>query len=162
MSGISPGTMQLMNMGFGAATSALSGIAQWKEGSAQRDMFDRNADIELQKMEEERAISQQKYSQLSGRQRILYAKAGVDIGSGSPLLVMMDTAMEQEIADSRIEKAGKDRASMLRLYGDQAAYSGKQAGISTWLTGIGNVANQYYDYASANAKAPKAPKAPKK
>jgi hypothetical protein len=152
MSAISPGTMQLMNMGFGAATSALQGAAQWKAGSAEKDLYNQNANLELQKMEEERLASLEKYSELSGKQRSLYAQAGVDLSSGSPLLILMDTALDQKTADQRIARAGKSRASMLRYYGDTAAYSGKQAGVSTFLTGITKSANQYYDYISTNAK----------
>lgn len=146
MTAISPGTMQLMNMGFGAVSSGLSGVAQWRAGSAEQQAYNQNADLELQKMEEERSASYQKYSQLSGRQRVLYAKAGVDPNSGSPLLTLLDTALEQEVADKRIQRAGRSRSDMLRYYGQTAASAARTTGLTTFLTGLGVSANQYYEY----------------
>jgi hypothetical protein len=150
MSQMSAGTLQMMNMGLGAVSGGLSGIAQWKAGSAERNAYRANAELEIQKAAEEEQASAEKYTRLSGQQRLLYAQAGVDLSSGSPLLVMMDTAMNQAVASQRIRRAGQSRAAMLRYYGDQAASAGHSAGMSTFLTTLDKTANQAYEYSKAN------------
>lgn len=51
----------------------------------------------LLRIEKERdEILRRKISKLTGRQRTLYAKAGVDINSISPLMILMEDAMQAE------------------------------------------------------------------
>ena len=45
----------------------------------------------------EEAASRERLKKLMGTQRSLYAKAGVDISSGSPLLMLAETAAEGEM-----------------------------------------------------------------
>ena len=79
-----------------------------------------------------------------GRQRALYAKAGVDITTGSPLLILADTAMQAQIESERIRRAGQSEAEIQRYYGRLAASSGKTQAFSTFLTGLGKAATDYY------------------
>lgn len=144
MSAITPGFLQMFSAGMSAISSGVSGIAQYKAGQAEKAADEYNADVILRKMAEDEAASRAEFSRLMGRQRSLYAKAGVDISSGSPLLVLADTAMKEETEAQRIRKAGTDQANLQRYYGRVAAYRGKVSGISTFLTGLGQSAGSLY------------------
>jgi len=56
-----------------------------------------NADMTLQGMQQKMQTSEAKYSNLIGKQATAYARAGVDIASGSPLLMMAHTAAQSGV-----------------------------------------------------------------
>jgi hypothetical protein len=134
--------MQYFNIGMGAVTSAISGVAQYKQGRAQQAAYEYNADIALENMRQNEEASRQKFTVLMGRQRMLYAAAGVDLTSGSPLLVLADTAMKAEMESSRIKTAGESESELQRYYGRVAAFGGKIGGLTTFLTGLGRAGTQ--------------------
>ena len=138
-------TLRLFSIGIGAISSLSGGIAQWKMGTAQQKAYEYNAEIALQKMRSEMERSRQEFTRLMGRQRILYAKAGVDLTSGSPLLVLMDTAYKQAQESERIRTEGEEESALQKYNGRIAAYSGRVKGISTFLTGLGRAATQVYE-----------------
>lgn len=122
--------------------SSGSGIASsYYESRAQASVLKREeqqAAIETQMAQE---ASAKKYRQLSAEQRTLYGKAGVDITSGSPLLVMADTAAEGELEKERIGWAGYEKRKMLRWYqhvvkhGGDAAMSANATALSAQIIG---------------------------
>jgi hypothetical protein len=143
---ISPDTMQLFSSGMGAVSSGISGLAQYEKGQAQKAAYDYQADVTIERMKEEEEASREDFTRLMGRQRSLYAKAGVDINSGSPLLVMMDTAMKESMTQQRIQTAGTEEADLQRYSGSIAARAGTVGGINTFLTGLSSAASKYYQY----------------
>jgi hypothetical protein len=62
-----------------------------------------------------------------GRQRALYAKAGVDMSSESPLLVMENTAAEGNYRARLAEWAGLEENKMDKFYKDVAEHGGNAA-----------------------------------
>ncbi|MEE9395257.1 MAG: hypothetical protein V3W41_22420 [Planctomycetota bacterium] len=64
---------------------------------------------------------------LLGRQRASFAKAGVDISSGTPLLVAAETAAKREFDATRIEARAAQRAEDRVARGIVARRRGKQA-----------------------------------
>ena len=120
----------------GALSSAASGFAQYKQGQAQEGAYDINSKIALQQMQDEAKASQLKYQNLIGKQRSLYAAAGVDITSGSPLLIAVDTAAQGAEDTDRIKRAGMYQSALDKYYGNMAAFSGTVGGVSTFLTGL--------------------------
>jgi hypothetical protein len=137
-------TMQGIGAGMSAVGSGVSAISQYKRGQAEKAAYDYNADVVLQRMKEEEQISEEKFSALMGRQRADYAKAGVDITSGSPLLVLADTARKEALEQQRIAAGGRQQADVQRYYGRIAAYEGTTGAMSTFLTGLGRASTDLY------------------
>ncbi len=144
-------------MGFTALGTVTSAMGQIQQGKAQQEAYDTNAEIARQNainVEKsatyEESIQREKADALKSRQRALYAKAGVDITSGSPLLVMAED-MERAEADAQaIRYAGNvkktsylNQANMNEFYGEQAYSAGKTGAFSTILGGIGSMGMNY-------------------
>jgi hypothetical protein len=136
-------TIQGIYSGISAVSGAASAFSQYQKGVAERDAYNYNANATIMKMNQEIAASSSNFSRLMGRQRSLYAKAGVDISSGSPLLVLADTAMQGAEEAERIKLSGESGAAIQRWSGETAAYAGKIGGISTFLTSLGTAAQKY-------------------
>jgi len=122
--------------GIGVLSSLFAGIGEYETGKAEKAAYDYNASITLQNMSAQMIASQQKYSELVGKQASAYARAGVDIASGSPLLVMAATAARGGQQGKQIEQAGTEEAALQRYYGRIAAWQGKMGGIGTFLSGM--------------------------
>ncbi|MGA2160058.1 MAG: hypothetical protein ABSG90_12710 [Dehalococcoidia bacterium] len=129
--------------GMGLAGGTVGAVAQYKKGQAESAAYDYNANVALEKMREESEASTAKFSNLMGRQRSLYAKAGVDITKGSPLLILADTAMQAEEEQERIKYAGETSATLQKYYGDVASYAGTTGAMGTFLTSIGRAGLGY-------------------
>ena len=83
-------------------------------------------------------------------QKTLYAKSGVDITEGSPMLTILSTIEEGEKEAEMIRyggevAAGKSlaEARLQRMYGSMARKSGTIGATSTFLTGLGQVGLGY-------------------
>ena len=140
--------------GLGTVTSAVS---QYQQGKAQQSAYEQNAEISRQnavavekQAAYEEGIQREKANALKSRQRALYAKAGVDITSGSPLLVMAED-MERAEADAQairyggnVKKTGYlNQANMYDWSGEQAYSAGKTGAFSTILGGLGSMGMNY-------------------
>lgn len=89
----------------------------------------------------------------AARQMALYAKSGVSPETGSPLLTMIDTAINVERDARLIEIGGRQEES---FYGQQAALergrasatrrAGRWAMGTTLMTGLGSTALSYASY----------------
>jgi hypothetical protein len=132
---------QLQQIGLGASGfqgvgSLFSGVGQYQSGQAQKSAYNYNAAVALEQSHEQMETSESKFSTLIGRQASLYAKAGVDITKGSPLLVMAHTAAQGGKEQERERAAGQEQATMDRYYGKVAAYTGTTGGITSFLSGL--------------------------
>jgi len=125
--------------GLSAVGSAVSGYSQITQGKRHQDIYEENANIAIQKARYEEDKSRRKTKRMLGTQRALYAKVGVDITSGSPLLIMSETAAEGEYEAEMIKWGGETEAQQLKRYGKEAKRAGMIAGTSTFLTGLGKV-----------------------
>jgi hypothetical protein len=134
------------SMGVGAITGGINSFAQWKQGSAEQAAYNYNAKVTLANMTQEEIASERKFAGLMGRQRALYAKAGVDIASGSPLLVLADTAMQAKTEQDRIQTAGESQSEIQKYYGRMASYKGKVGAMTSFLTTINKTAADYYNF----------------
>lgn len=123
--------------GIGMAGSALTGYGQYEAGQQQRQAYDMNA------ANQEEAIIQKTASRV-GAQGSAYASSGVDIQSGSPLLIMAATA-------ARGAGQARQEGDMLRYEGNMAAWSGTMSGIGSFMSGMTKSLSAYY---GATAKSP--------
>jgi hypothetical protein len=133
MSGISSATSLLI---AGGTSSALSGVGKIVSGQQQKAAYDYNADVTTLNTSNEVVANQQKFSELAGRQASAYAGAGVDIASGSPLLIMAATAARGAQQGEQIEEAGTEQSALQRYYGKIAAFTGTMSGIGSFLQGM--------------------------
>lgn len=125
---------------FGAGATAVGGIAtgfgQYFQGQQEKAAYDYNAAVAIQKMQDQMQESEAKYSSLIGKQAASYARSGVDIASGSPLLVMAHTALMSGREQESEMQAGTEQANLDRYYGRVAAFQGTFGGITSFLTGL--------------------------
>ncbi|MDD2657193.1 MAG: hypothetical protein PHD04_00845 [Candidatus Pacebacteria bacterium] len=143
-----------------AGTAALSAYGMYRQGQAAEDASEYNARISendalaaKEKAEYDAETSAREFKRLMGRQKALYAKAGVDITEGSPLLMMAYQAEEAERDRQAILFGGKtasqsalDKARLFRLEGSNAATAGNISAGSTFLTGLVESGKAKYNY----------------
>lgn len=109
------------------------------------------AEDALKRGAQEEQGQRRKTAALEGRQRAVMAASNVDIGSGSPLNVLADTATLGEL-DAQVIKGNAQREAVgYQTSGNMAgmrANSAKQAGMigafSTALSGVGTLADKWY------------------
>jgi len=129
----------------GAAVSAYGMVRQGQYQSAANEynaqIAERDAEAARRKAALDADASERKFKSLLGRQRALYAKAGVDITEGSPLLTMTFQAEEAERDRQAILYSGKtaeqsdlDRAKLFRFTGSNASTASYIGAGSTFLT----------------------------
>lgn len=137
--------------------TGLSAYGQYQSGQAQKSAYNYNATIATQEADVARAkaareeqIHRDKLKRLIGTQTALFGAAGVDIGSGSPLLTLMSTAEEGEKEAQWIKYGGEveaterlNEAKLNRYYGKQAGRAGRLSAGSTFLTGLGQAGLGY-------------------
>jgi len=148
---MTPQVMSGSIFGLGVLSSVLTGFGKYSSGQQQQAAYDYNAQITLETMRDQVEANQQKTSSLIGRQASSYAASGVDIASGSPLLVMAATAARGARQGEQIREQGEDQAALQRYYGKIAAYSGTMGGIGSFLSGITQASTGYYN-ATSNPK----------
>jgi hypothetical protein len=120
-----------------AAGAISSAQAQKQAGEDEKTAYNMRAAATLRQGAQEEDIARSKLAKLLASQRALYAKAGVDISSGSPLTVMADTASEGEKEALSIRFGAKEDARLQRFYGATASAAGRRQGTSTLITGLG-------------------------
>ena len=136
--------MAAVGIGLFAAGVTLSAVGKYQEGKTAKEAHDYNAKIAEEGGAFEEAESRKRWKRLMGQQLALYAKAGVDISSGSPLLIMSQTAAEAELEALNIRYAGENVADVERWYGKKAKRAGEIGAFSNLLTGAGAYAATQY------------------
>jgi hypothetical protein len=138
--------------------SFISAKGSRDEGIAKSTAYKYNAAINEQnavaariKSDWEEEQSRERTRKLLGTQRALYAKAGVDLSSGSPLLVLAETASEGEEEAQYIKWGGdvavaeqKNQATLNRFYAKASKKAGNTAMWADVAQGVGGAAQSYY------------------
>jgi hypothetical protein len=137
---MSLGAAALVLTGVGTAVSA---IESYQAGKAEAAAYRYNAAIAERKGIQEEAIARKRLKRLLGHQRALYAKAGVDLSEGSPLVVLADTAAEGEKEALNIRTGSKETANLYRFQASQAKKAGVLKAGATLLTGLGSGLSTY-------------------
>lgn len=140
-----------------AIGSTIAALGTLRQGQYAKKAMEYNAQIAereseaaRQKAEFDAEASARKFKSIMGRQRALYSKAGVDITKGSPLLMLSWQAEEAERERQAILYGGniasqqeRNKTTMFRFQGSEAAKAGVIGAGSTFLTGLGNVGSDY-------------------
>ncbi len=154
---MAPATIAIAALAMSAVGTGVSALGQYRQGQATEAAQEYNAKVSEANAEAIKAkaayeedISRDKLKRLMGTQRALYGKAGVDISSGSPLLVLADTAAQGEKEALAIRYGGdveatqqKNQARLQRLYGKSAYSSGLIGAGSTFFSGMGQAGMGY-------------------
>lgn len=130
-------------MGIGILSSVLSGLGSYESGQQQKQADDYNADVTMQNTRNQMVASTEKFTTLVGRQASGYAASGVDLASGSPLLIMIATAARGGQQGEQILQSGTEESILQRYYGKIAAFSGTMGGIGDFLKGVSQAATGY-------------------
>ena len=141
----------------GGATAGVGAAGKIASGFEQKQAYDYNADVTMLNTNNEVVANQQKFTELVGKQASTYAASGVDIASGSPLLIMAATAARGAQQGEQIEQAGTEQANMQRYYGKLAAFSGTMSGIGSFLSGMTNDLSAYSKVTNNPTPTPKLP-----
>jgi len=105
----------------------------------------------MRRGEQEKEATRRKTAALEGRQRAVLAASNVDIGSGSPLAIMSDTATLGELDAQIIQGNAEREAAGYQANADMAGMRAKSAksaasigAFGTALSGIGTLADKWY------------------
>jgi hypothetical protein len=154
------------------AVIALIGIAagtyaQYEQAQTQEKYAKYNAKVAENQAAGERmragvAADQQRelHRRVIANQRAQYGASGVDVASGSPLLVIADSARQAELDAQIILSGGEARASgfqsqaaLDRFQGRAASQAGYVNAGSTLLSGTSNTYFQYRQYTGTSQNA---------
>lgn len=140
------------------ASAAVSAYGSYKQGKQEKEAANANAEIERQnaaaaqkKAEYDAETSALEWKQLMGKQKAMYAKAGVDIASGSPLLTRAFEAEQAERDRQAILYNGRTasesanaRAALYKKTGSDAYKAGQVQAGSTFLSSVAKAYDSYY------------------
>lgn len=170
---------------FGGVSSIVGGIMDYKqqnnqadaqekafenEQQNQRNMADYNAKLAEQQARETEAQTAEREARIRlegertlSMQRAMYGKSGAALTSGSPLAVLGETAMNNEISALDARRAGNAQAADLRQQGQMYDYQGNVAtsqkfyrpsyagsllsGIGGGVAALGQAGASYANYA---------------
>ena len=126
--------------------SIASSIKQYSDAdsasSEMREAGEKNAQLgELETAERVRR-TRYKFEQEQGQRVVAYAKAGVDLSSGSSLAVMAEAANVAEREMAFTEEQGKRTASARRAGAGAQADAMRSQGESLLISNIGSIGNK--------------------
>lgn len=143
--------------GNAAATQAQVRAAEYKAKQARIQAQDA-----LERGKAEESAKRREIQQLEGRQRALMAAGGLDLGSGSPLTILADTAQYGELDVQNIRRNARREADYYEEEGRLALTSaedtkvaGMFSGFSTVVSGVGGLADKWYKPSYATPTKPK-------
>lgn len=129
--------------GLGVLSAAVAGFGKVDAGQQEKKAYDYNAAITTLNTGNQVEAIQQRFAQRIGMQAATYAASGVDITSGSPLLIMAATAARGAQEGEQVLQAGTEEAALQRYYGKIAAFGGTMSGIGAFLNGVSSAATAY-------------------
>jgi len=147
----------IISLVAGLAGSVQAANAQKQAGEAQKEAYEFNARIsdENARQTREKAMWDESASREESRAQIakmmaMYAKSGVALDKGSPLLIMAKSAEDAEKDALAIRWMGdvnateyENQATLNRFYGRNAKKTGNTQANTTLLQGIGNAGMAY-------------------
>jgi hypothetical protein len=146
-----PVTMLASVAALGSVTSA---VGQISSGMAQQNAADYNAAVNrnnaiqaTQAAGQQSVVAQQETNQKLGQQAAAYGASGVDVNTGSPVDVMMNTAAKGRLDAMTLRYGGQvtalgdlQAATLAKYEGAEAATSADLGAGTTLLTGAGSTA----------------------
>jgi hypothetical protein len=148
--------LEVAVLALSAVSSITSAVGAVQQGKQQRQAYNYQAEVQEQQAQEERIATatneanfKEEQRRLLARRRAVLGASGVELSSGSPLLVSEDFAGETALQALRIRRGGEVRATRLEQQANLSRYQGRAAKSggyaragSTLLSGLGKTA--YY------------------
>lgn len=127
-----------------AAASTAQGISGYITAQSNASTLQKEGKFQQQEMLREA-------TQLLGKQVVGYASGGVEVGSGTPLDVLTETAHREALAASRVRAVSNNQASNQEMAGLAAFSRGLATGADTLLTNYSKraIANPAVNYPSS-------------
>lgn len=155
---VDPATAALISLGVTAVGTGVAAYSSYSSGQASQRAAEyraKQAERQARDATERAAVEEQRTrrqtAQLEGRQRALMAAGNVDLGSGSPLLILADTAQFGEMDAQTVRNNGvrekryyEEEARLGRMGGAEAANAGMLNAFGTVVQGFGTVADKWY------------------
>jgi len=133
-------------MSFLTFLSVVGAIKQYSDAdnasSQMREAGEKNAQLAELETQERLRRSRYQYNQEQGQRVVSFAKAGVDIGSGSSMAVMAEAATVAEREMAFTTEQGKRTASARRAGASAQADSMSSQGESLLISNIGKIGNE--------------------
>jgi hypothetical protein len=143
--------LPFISIGLKAAGSIVQGVAGYRAGKLNKKIDYANAQTSVAQGAEQ-ALRIRNLARISmGRQVGAQAESGFEIGTGSAIDSLMESATNAELDAMDAQYEAQSRATALRLQGNQAKREGKNALISGLIGAASSVAGGLQDYASASA-----------
>lgn len=120
------------------AGTALSAFSSIKAGSEQKKWYDYNSGVARENADFEAGQLERKGEALKGRQRVMYAKAGVT-NEGTPSSVIADTSLQLAKDVAAIRYKGAKMADIQEETGRGSQEAGYWGAGTTILTGLGSL-----------------------
>jgi hypothetical protein len=140
-------------IGLKAAGPLLQGVAGYRAGKLNKKIDYANAQA-VTAQGAEQAMRIRNLARISmGRQIGAQAESGFEVGTGSAIDSLMESATESELDAMDAQHQANSRALAYRLQGNQAKREGKNALISGVIGAASAVASGVQDYATASAGA---------
>lgn len=139
-----PGAIAIAALAVAVIGTTISAVGQHRAGQAAKAAHRASADEFERRAGVAESVSRRKLKTLQASQRARYAKAGVDFASGSPLLLLAESAEEGEREIYNIRRTGVESGRLERYFGRQAGRAGSVAAGGTLLTGLGRAGLSYY------------------
>jgi len=137
-----PVTIAMIGMGAGGLLSAYSqiqaGEAAAKMGEYNARLLEYQAGVSRETAAYEEKRLRRGAERFKGKQRALYAKAGVTF-EGSPLLVLADTAAEAEMDALAIRYGGETRARGYEMEAISSRWQGKMAKLTGRIGAVSTI-----------------------
>ena len=136
--------LAIAGLGLGVAGTIATAQAQRQAGRDQQAAYDLQAAAAERTGLQEEQVARARLAKLLSSQRALYAKAGVDLSTGSPLTVLAATAAEGEREALTIRTGAEEEAEFLRFQGRAARAAGSTQAGATLLSGLGSTATKAF------------------
>ena len=152
--------------GLTVASTLFGAYTQYQQGRYQSQVAKNNAMIQQRMAQDalargtrEEQMMRIKVAQEKGRQRAQFGASGAEVGSGSSLSALADTAMMGEL-DALTLRSGAQReayahqmqASQYQAQSKLDRAAGLYGAAGTLLGGAGRVSEQWYKYGKGNKK----------
>lgn len=134
MSGVTA-VMSALGSGLAIASPILGGLSAYEESRASAEAYKQNAAIAQQQAKNQAAQEKDKYRRLASAQRAAYGASGVEVNSGSPLDVLVDTDAEGAMSVMQLLYGGELEAANWRTRANAAKASGRNSLTSGLLGG---------------------------
>ncbi|MCK5504209.1 MAG: hypothetical protein KAJ10_03560 [Thermodesulfovibrionia bacterium] len=121
---------------IGAVGVGVSVVGQRRAAKEARSAREMQATAIAREGVQREEVARTRLKKLLASQRALYAKAGVDLSTGSPLTVLADTAARGEQEALNIRRGATEGAGITRFQGAAEARAGRTRATGTLLAGL--------------------------